>query len=96
MAAPLSSKLDWEKANPLWAATLNPVIANPLLQGNLIQNIALINGNNIINHGLNRMQIGWFIVDQNATALFYRIASFNSKTLNLNSSGAVTVSLWVF
>ena len=96
MGTPLSTKLDWSLANTQWAQSLNPIIANPLLQGKLIQNYILIVGNNIINHGLNRLQIGWFIVDQNAVSSIYRSASFNSQTLTLNSSGAVTVSLWCF
>lgn len=96
MASPLSPKLDWNLANPLWASALNPVLANQLLQGNLIQNVTLVSGNNQINHNLNRLQIGWFIIDQNASATFYRSKPFNYQNLILNSSGAVTVSLWCF
>ena len=96
MAQPLSPKLDWEKANPLWASALNPVVANPLLQGTIIQNISLIVGNNIVAHKLNRLQIGWFIIDQQGSAAVYRSQPFNNTTLVLNSSAAVTISLWMF
>jgi hypothetical protein len=96
MAAPLSSNLAWPLANPLWAAAINPVLANPINQGLLIQSISLISGNTTIAHGLLRMQQGWIIVDQNGAAEIYRSKSFNPLTLTLNSSAAVTVSLWVF
>lgn len=96
LSAPLSPKLDWNLANPLWAATLNPVIANALLQGKVITNFVLAIGNNVINHELNRLQIGWYIVDQNAFSSIYRSKPFNSQNLVLNSSAVVTISLWVF
>lgn len=96
MAAPLSNKLEWSLANPIWAATLNPVIANPLMQGKLLQNVSLINGNTTINHGLGRQMKGWIIADQTAAASIYRSQPLNSNTLTLNSSAACTVSLYVF
>jgi hypothetical protein len=56
----------------------------------------LINGTTIINHGLGKMQQGWFIVDINGAATIYRSQPLNDKTLILNSSAAVIVSIGVF
>lgn len=96
MGRPLSSKLDWSLANPIWAAAINPVIANPLNDANILSEIVLVDGVTIINHGLSRKMQGWFIIDINGAATIYRSAPFNSSTLTLTSSAIVTVSLGVF
>lgn len=96
MSAPLSPKLDWELANPLWAQTLNPVLATPFLSGKAIVQINLKTGTNIINHGLGRMLRGWFPIDETAAATIYRSAPKNALTLTLTSNAVVTVDLWVF
>lgn len=99
MAGNLSPKLPWELANPKWAATLNPVLANPLVGGNLIQNIALAFGDNTINHGLSDKLQGYIVVMNSAAVTFYDKQSTNPRpqlTLVLNASGATRVSLYVF
>jgi hypothetical protein len=98
MSAPLSNKLDWNLANPLWAATLNPVIANPILSGLEIKNVVLnpVTGITIINHNLGRNMQGWFVTDINASVTVYRSQPFNNKTLTLTSSGGATINLWVY
>jgi len=96
MSAPLSSKLPWELANPLWAQTLNPIINSPLSAASIIENVVLINGTNIIPHKLNRLMQGWFLMDINGIASIYRSLPFNNKTLTLVSNAAVTIGLGVF
>ncbi len=97
MAQPLSSKLDWQTANPQWAAAINPVINNPLLQGHLISGIVLPSNTAVtISHELNRMMIGWWVVDTTATSSVWRTQSLNTKTLTIESSATTTVALWVF
>lgn len=95
MSGRLSSNLSWELANPLWAASLNPVLANPILSGKALT-ATLIDGITTIPHGLGRLMQGWFIIDINESANIYRSQPFNTSTLTLTSSGAVTVNLWVF
>ena len=92
----LSSKLPWELANPKWASELNPIIANPMTNMSILQNVVLASGTNIINHGLGRTQQGWVLTDIQGAATVYRNASFNNTTLSLSSSAAVTVSIGVF
>lgn len=92
----LSPKLDWNLANPKWAAELNPIILNPMTNMTILNNILLIDGVTVINHGLQQMQQGWIIVDINGAATIYRSAALNSITLTLTSNAAVTVSIGVF
>jgi len=95
MAAPLSSNLTWSLANPLWAATLNPIVANPILSGRSVT-AKLITGTNTVNHGLGRMMQGWFVTDVNGIATLYRSQPLNDLTLTLTCSAPVTVNLWVY
>jgi hypothetical protein len=79
-----------------WASELNPVLAIPLLHGTQLTEISLINGVTVINHRLQRTQQGWLITDISAAATIYRSQPFNSTSLTLTSSAAVTISLWVY
>jgi hypothetical protein len=95
----LSPKLPWELANPKWAAGLNPVLGNPLVNGRLINSVDVVNGVNVINHGLGRSLQGYFVIMNNAPVTFYDSQATNprpSLTLILNASGAATISLYVF
>lgn len=76
---------------------LTPLINNPLLGGNVLQS-TLATGDNKISHGLNRALQGWVIVDVNGITDVYRNqGNFDpTKILVLNSSAAVSVSLYVF
>jgi hypothetical protein len=77
--------------------TFTPLINNPLLGGNILQ-ATLVVGDNQISHGLNRTLQGWIIVDRNGASSIYRNQGTQnpSQILVLNSSAAVTVSLYVF
>lgn len=96
MATPLSSKLEWAFANPIWASTLNPIIASPLSSSSLLLKVPLNSGITVINHQLGRKMLGWWIVDINGAATIYRSQPLNDKTLTLTSNAAVTVNLGVF
>lgn len=80
----------------VWASSLNPIIANPLTQGNLLTGVSLINGVNVINHKLSRVQQGWIITDQDGIASIYRSKVFGPQTLTLTSNAAVVVNIYVF
>lgn len=92
----LPKQLDWTLAQTQWANQLDPIIKNQLLQGNLIQDVQLKIGDNVINHKLGRKQIGFIITDINAGSVIYRSAALNALTLTLNSSAVCTVSIWCF
>jgi len=80
----------------IWKSTLDPVIANQLIDGNLITNVSLATGSNNINHLLGRIQVGWMIVDQQDAASIYRSKPFNTSTLTLTASAPVVVNVWMF
>lgn len=93
----LSTKLPWDLAQTKWAATLNPIISVPLLSGNLISDISLTASTpKAINHLLQQMPQGWFLVDNTANAVVWRAADFTTTTITLESSANTTISLWVF
>ncbi len=93
----LSPKLPWDLANPKWAATLNPIVSLPILNGNLITSISLTASvPKAINHLLQRMPQGWFLVDNIADTAVWRAADFSQYTVTLESSADTTISLWIF
>lgn len=95
--AQLSTKLPWELANTKWAGTINPVLAIPFLDGNAIKGINLIaNIPQAINHLLQRVPQGWFLLDNTANTNVWRTAEFNQFTLSLESTLDTQISIWVF
>lgn len=78
---------------------LNGLIKNPLMSGQLIQDIELDVGSNVVNHKLNRNLIGWMIVRQRSAANVFDTQDSND-TPNLNllltSDAIVSVDLYVF
>lgn len=79
-----------------WATELNPLLANPVLLGNNLTNIALKIGTTAINHKLGRKMQGWILTDVDGAASIYRSVGFNDLTLTLISNAAVTVNIYVF
>ncbi len=84
----------------MWSdPTLNPLLANPLVNGQILSGIVLKTGANIINHGLGEKLQGYFVILNSAAVTFYDSQSTNQRpdlTLLLNASGPATVSLYVF
>lgn len=87
---------DAKLAQTKWKSILDPLLAKPLNSGNLLTNINLVTGVNVINHRLGRLMQGWIVTDQNSNATFYRSSSLNDLTLTLTSSANSTVSILVF
>lgn len=82
-----------------WATQLDKLLNNPILGGNLIFDVDMAIGTNVINHKLGRKLQGWIVIGQDATASFYDNQATNSMpnlTLNLVSSAVVTINLYVF
>lgn len=82
-----------------WAKAINPVLGNPISQGQLLTGLVLASGDNTINHKLGRKLQGWIIVGLNASVTFYDKQATNSmpeKTLVLHTTGAATINLYVF
>ena len=99
VAGSLSPKLEWDLANPKWAATLNPLLGNPLVNGQILSGIVVKSGTNVINHGLTRKLQGYIVILNSANVTFYDSQQTNQmpdRTLQLIASGAATISLYVF
>lgn len=83
-----------------WRSKLNPILAFPPVSGQLISKVALTSGSNIIRHGLGRPLQGWIMTRMRSAAVqVYDTQDSNpapSTTLQLTSTGASTVDLWVF
>lgn len=82
-----------------WAAEIEPVLRNPITQGNLLKSVALAVGDNQINHKLGRKLQGWLITRLRGASTIYDKQDSSQTpalTLTLNSSAAVTVDLLVF
>ena len=79
--------------------SVDPLIANPLTQGNLLKSQVLKVGNNIINHGLGVAITGYMIIGANAAYSVYDniIGNANLTTsFTLISSTAVTCNIYCF
>jgi len=95
----LPQQLPFEQLQPKWAAAINPVLANPIVNGLMLSNVALTTGTNSINHKLGRNLQGWFIVGINGPAQIYDTQASNQMpqlTLNLTSDSDVICNIWVF
>lgn len=82
-----------------WAKILNPFISRAQNKTNILTDVALAVGDNIINHGLGYPLNGWRLVRVRAASTIYDKQDTNttpSTTLVLNASAAATVDLEVF
>lgn len=69
----------------------------PILNGQLIENVALTTSAVLVNHKLGRAYRGWIVVDQSANASVYSTTTtLPTRFISLVASNTVTVSLWVF
>lgn len=84
----------------VWASQLNPILSLPLLKGNILTNISLKVGNNVINHLLGRPLIGWVPVRYHGSyAQLYDTQDTNTMsnlTLQLNASAPVIIDIYCF
>ena len=96
----LSPSQQMTNMQTLWSQQLNPVLSNEVVNGRLIRNLQLSMGSNVINHGLGRNLVGWFVTRvRSSPVTLYDTQDSNqlqALTLNLNASAAANVDLWVF
>lgn len=69
-----------------WSSQLNKVLNNPAVNSNILQNIPLIAGTNVINHKLGRKLQGWSLTRKRAPGDV-------SDTQDTNQSPALTLLL---
>lgn len=94
-----TSNGDLGRAQQQLRLTLDPITAVPLLDGVLVEDVALTTSTKSVKHGLGRAPTGWLLVRKTANANVWDAQDSNAHpelTLDLVASGSVTVSLWVF
>ncbi len=81
-----------------WASQLNPLLANPVLQGVLQKNVVLNPGLNVINHKLGRNLQGYLITGMHNlySQIFDTTSTTPNLTLNLNSSVSTSIDIYCF
>ena len=96
--ASLPQRLNLTQMQQQWAAQLNPVLANLLVQGQLLTNQSLAAGNNAISHKLGRVPNGWMLSAPKAPAVIYEAAYQLNPTLTLTliSDSSVITDIWVY
>lgn len=71
--------------------------SKPLIDGNFLQDIAVTALGISVDHRLGRPYRGWIVAGQDADEnIWSEPTNTPSSTLNLLSSGDVTINLWVF
>jgi hypothetical protein len=82
-----------------WAAIIDPFLSRISNSANILDDVPLKTGNNVINHKLGRKLKGWRIIRQDAAASIYDAQATNQSpdlTLVLISSAPCLLSLEVF
>lgn len=94
----LPQKLDLPKMQTTWAQQLDPVIANLLVNGQLLKGIELNSGITVVNHRLGRQLQGWFLSAPKGPAIVSQASQQPNPTLTLtvNSTAAITTDMWVY
>jgi len=87
-----SSKVDFRVGR-----LLDAVRAVSLLDGRLLENVALSTSAVDVQHGLGRTPAGYLVMTQNASgSVFETKTARSSSSIRLTASASVTVDLWVF
>jgi hypothetical protein len=71
----------------------------PILNGRLVEDLALSTSTTMLEHGLGRRPLGFIVVRSSAAQTVYVYEADNTipdRTLPLRAGGSVTCSLWVF
>lgn len=80
-----------------WASILDPVVAAPSNNVNLVSNVVLSTSATSINHGLGQNYQGWYITRQSGNATIWEAPSqMPNLTLNLIATSGITISVGVF
>lgn len=80
------------------AQIFNQVLKKQIIDGVMIEGLTITSGTPLsINHGLDTLVRGWILVRKNSNSnVWESVSATPTKTLILNASATVTISLWVF
>lgn len=94
-----SETAELNKIQDYVAAAIESLSSSEILDGLMLKNVQLVSGLNTISHKLGRPLLGWLVVRKRANIDIWDSQDTNSqasKTLNLQSSGTVSIDLYVF
>jgi hypothetical protein len=74
---------------------VNPLLKNILMDGVMAEGWDIETTGTAIAHGLNRNPIGYIVIGKNGPGDVYK-TSMDKNFLTLQSTVAVTISLWIF
>jgi hypothetical protein len=95
----LPGNLPKDQMESVWASQIEPVIGRAQNNSNILQNVALAAGTNVINHKLGRKLQGWKPTRLRSSAIVYDQQDSNPTpqlTLILVSSADVIADIEVF
>jgi hypothetical protein len=94
-----SSDVELNRLQENISENLNRVNSAEILDYNIVTNVSLAIGDNVVNHLLGRAPIGWFVVRKRGPGNFYDKQDSNptpTRNYIINSDSAVTVDLYFF
>lgn len=68
----------------------------PFFGGRLLEGLAITTSSQAFEHKLGRVPKGFMVVRQDSAASIFQPTSADANNINLQGSGAVTVTVWVF
>ena len=78
-----------------WKSLLDPILSNVLNSANILQEVELVSGSNVINHKLGRKLQGWSIVRRRQWTSSGTPTSYDiTDTQASNQSSALTLNLY--
>lgn len=95
----IGAQSDLSKVQNNVEVALQPLIASPIINGNLLTKVELTIGTTEVDHKLGRDLRGWIVVGQSDLASIWDSQATNvrsARTLILNSDADTVISLWVF
>lgn len=94
----LPQKLDLPKMQTTWAQLIEPVLNNPIVQGNQLKQVQLSAGNNTINHKLGRNLQGYIVTAMYSSyaQIYTQPSNFPELLLVLNASAPTIVDIYVY
>jgi hypothetical protein len=73
--------------------------ANPFGNGNLLENVVVTTGANVLNHGLGQAYRGYILGRSSAAITVHegsQLAALDASQITLNASGPGTIDVWVY
>ncbi len=75
---------------------ISPIVDKAILDGVYLKDVELTTGSiDIVGHKLGRQPLGYIVVKRNANSTIWDSAT-DKRTLSLNCSANVTISIWIF